>query len=119
MDGSNSISKPKNRKAALNLVIEGYTRLDGLKRKEENLMVSKKSTQDKIERLTKVLESLESQLIEVETTKKDWESRISEILLDFNLAEAEILELQSSLVRSKLEQVRMKQQLLGKEKPQE
>lgn len=103
-----TVNKPKTKQAALNQAVYILNQLDQHNKRKENILMNKNNTQDKIERLKKVLEELDAQIAKVDTTTANWNQVLEELKLDFNLTESEILTLQSELTRSKIEELRKK-----------
>lgn len=103
-----TVNKPKNRKAALNQAIYILNQIDVYDRRKENVMNNIKLTQEKIERLNGVLEEYSRQIEAIDTNSSNWKETLKELRSDFNLTEAEILELRSSLLREKIQDLKKK-----------
>lgn len=94
--------KPKSREKALNLAVHMLQQKDNRNQRRNNLMENRNSAEAKIERLTETLANINSQLETINKMDSDWERRLAELKLDYNLTESEILSLKSELTRKKI-----------------
>lgn len=103
-----TINKPKSRESAMNQAVYFLEQIEVYSRRKENIMKNSKDVNDKIKRLEKTLEEYNTQMEVLDKNTATWESRLQELRLDYNLVESEIAELRSSLLREKIEQLRLK-----------
>lgn len=109
------VNEPKNRKAALNLAVIVANNISQNKTRKENLMESRRATRAKLQKLEVVLKDIESKIKEAEESDSINETTLKNLINDWNLTEAEILELQSSSLREKLKDLE-KQKLIQDKK---
>lgn len=102
------LNKPKNKQAALNQAVYILDQIDVYDRRKENIMNNKKLANEKISRLEKVLQEYDSQLETINTNSSNWKKTLEDLKLDYSLTEAEILELKSSLLREKIQNLKLK-----------
>lgn len=101
------INKPKTRKAALNQAVFMEKCLDNCFERKENIMRNKEAVTAKIMKLNKTLEEYDKQLVEIDKTAINWHQTLESLKLEHSLTEAEILELKSSLLRTKIEELKL------------
>lgn len=102
------VNKPKNKQAALNQAVYILDQLDVYNRRKENIMNNRNLANEKIRRLEKVLQEFDSQLDTIDINSSKWKQTLEDLKLDYSLTEAEILELKSSLLREKIQNLRLK-----------
>lgn len=66
-------------------------------------MNNKKLAKNKISKLEKVLREYDLQIEAIDTSSSNWKKTLEELKLNYSLTEAEILELKSSLLREKIQ----------------
>lgn len=99
----NIINEPTSKKAALQIAASIVQAREQNSTRKENLMKSKTQTQQKIEKLQKVLEDINNQISEAEASDKINEDNLKKLQEKFEFTEAEILELRSSTLRKQLQ----------------
>jgi peptidoglycan hydrolase CwlO-like protein len=100
-----SFNKPKTRKAALNQAVYMEKCLDNCFERKENIMNNRKAVSEKIAKLNLVLQEFEKQIVEIDKSATNWHQALENLKLEHSLTEAEILELKSSLLRTKIEEL--------------
>lgn len=102
------LNRPRNKQTALNQAVYILEQIDVNDHRKENIMKNKNLANEKIRRLEKVLLEYESQLEAIDTNNSNWKKILEDLKLDYNLTEAEILELKSSLLREKIQNLKLK-----------
>lgn len=102
------LNRPRNRRTALNQAIYILDQMSVIKRRKENIMKNKDLANDKIKKLEKVLQEYDLQLETIDINSTNWGKTLEELKLNYSLTEAEILELKSSLLREKLQSLKLK-----------
>lgn len=110
------LNKPRNRRSALNQAVYILEQISVLSHRKENIMKNKELANEKISRLEKVLKEYDSQLEVIDYSNIQWKKILKDLKLDYNLTEAEILELKSSLLREKIQNLKLKADDLEKGK---
>lgn len=103
------INQPKTKGAALNQILFIENQRESILRKKENLMNSITNTRKKIAKLSETLDSYERQLENLNKRSSDWKSQEDKILLDYAITTSEVLEIKSSLLRTKLKTLEAQQ----------
>lgn len=102
------LNKPKSKQAALNQAVYILDQLDVYSLRKENIMKNKKLANEKISKLEKVLQEYDSQLETIDINSSTWKKTLEDLKLNYSLTEAEILELKSSLLREKIQNLNLK-----------
>lgn len=101
-------NKPRNKKAALNQAVYILEQIDAYDLRKENIMRNKILANEKISKLEKVLQDYNLQLEAIDTNSTNWKKYLEDLKLEYSLTEAEILELKSSLLREKIQNLKLK-----------
>jgi len=99
------LTAPKSRKASLAQAAYVYQQLEICSKRKENIMKNLNATEAKIRKLQEVIEGYRRQISKVDTTKDNWEVELKNLKDAWNLADAEILELRSQLLREKISEL--------------
>jgi len=102
------LNEPKSRRAALNQAVYILDQIDVANQRRRNIMNNKKLANDKISKLEKVLREYDSQIEAIDISSSNWKKTLEELKLNYSLTEAEILELKSSLLREKIQNLKLK-----------
>lgn len=105
-------TQPSNKRAALGQILSCLSTFEQTDRKEKVVMDTIKSSQEKIERLQKHIDSLQETLQSTSVNKENIQKRIDYLKREFALTEAEILEAKSKLLREQIAELNRQNQTL-------
>lgn len=100
-----TLSVPKTKRGALGQAAYIFCQIENISQRKENIMKNQEATTKKLLKLEETLENYRQQITELDTNSATWEVELKKLKDQWNLTDAEILELRSQLLREQISEM--------------